>query len=105
MGASLGAASLGALYTSRLEGTLQDRLGAAEAGRILSGGELTADAVQHFPAGAGDAVRAAVTSGVHAIAIVGAALGAVAFGLAWLVRETPLRESPAPTPVLEETHV
>jgi hypothetical protein len=106
MGASLGAAGLGALYTNQLRDTLSDRLGATDTGRILSGGELTASAVHQLPAAAQDAVHAAVTNGVHAIALAGAALGAVAFALAWLVRETPLRdERPAPTPVLEETHV
>ncbi|MFE9207277.1 DHA2 family efflux MFS transporter permease subunit [Micromonospora sp. NPDC007230] len=106
MGASLGAASLGALYTNQLQNTLRDRLGVAEAGRILSGGELTASAVHQLPAAAQDAVHAAVTSGVHAIALAGAALGTVAFAFAWLVRETPLREERStPAPVLEETHV
>ncbi|GAB3832243.1 hypothetical protein ACFPIJ_57775 [Dactylosporangium cerinum] len=105
MGASLGAAGLGALYTNRLQATLGDRLGAAEAGRLLSGGELTAGAVRKLPAATQDAVHAAVTSGVHATAMAAAALGAVAFALAWLIRGRPLRESPAPTQVLEETHV
>ncbi|WP_200211076.1 hypothetical protein [Micromonospora coerulea] len=106
MGASLGAAGLGALYTSHLQDTLSDRLGASAAGRILSGGELTASADHQLPAAAQDAVHAAVTSGVHAIALAGAALGTVAFALAWLVRETPLRtEGSTPTAVLEETHV
>ncbi|MEJ3749040.1 MFS transporter [Actinomycetes bacterium KLBMP 9797] len=106
MGASLGAAGLGAIYTSQLQDTLSDRLGAPVAGEILTGGELTADAVRQLPAAAQDAVHAAVTGGTHAIALAGAALGAVAFALAWLIRETPLRtERPTPTPVLEETHV
>jgi hypothetical protein len=97
MGASLGAAGLGALYTSRLRDTLGDR---------LAGGQLTAGAVRRLPTSAQDAVHAAVTNGVHAIALAGAVLGAVAFALAWLVRETPLRQQQsAPTPVLEETHV
>lgn len=74
MGASLGAAGLGALYTAPLR----------DAG----------------PAALGH------TSGVHAIAWAGAALGAVAFALAWLIRETPLRQDrPAPATALEETHV
>ncbi|MER7282661.1 MDR family MFS transporter [Dactylosporangium sp. NPDC000244] len=106
MGASLGAAALGALYTNRLHHTLDDRLGAADTGQILSGGKLTASVVRQLPAATQDAVHAAVTSGVHAIALAGAALGAVAFALAWLIRETPLRnDRPTPTPVLEKTHV
>ncbi|GAA2615490.1 MDR family MFS transporter [Dactylosporangium fulvum] len=81
MGASLGAAGLGALYADRLRDTLGDRGGTT------------------------GAVHAAVTSGVHAVVLAGAALGVVAFALAWLIHETPLREQPAPAPVLEETLV
>ncbi|RKN56166.1 MFS transporter [Micromonospora costi] len=106
MGASLGAAGLGALYTNQLQDTLRDRLGASTAGQILSGGELTARAIHQLPAAAQDAVHAAVTNGIHAIGLAGAALGTVAFALAWLIRETPLRtEASTSTPVLEETHV
>jgi EmrB/QacA subfamily drug resistance transporter len=78
MGASLGAAGLGALYTGRA---------------VPMSGQVT--------------VHAALTSGMHAVAWAGAALGALAFALAWLVRETPLRQdrpTPAPAPALEETH-
>ena len=75
MGASLGTAVLGALYTGRLPDTRTD-------------------------AAAGHA------SGLHAIAWAGAALGALAFALAWLIRETPLpHDRPTPAPLLEETHV
>ncbi|MEV6932485.1 MDR family MFS transporter [Dactylosporangium sp. NPDC051485] len=112
MGASLGAAVLGALYTSRMTATLDDRLGVEQAGRIFSGGELTADAVQRLPGVAQDAIRAGVAAGVHSMATAGAALGAVAFALAWFIRETALRDRAAPestrsesTPTLEERHV
>ncbi|WP_034590646.1 MDR family MFS transporter [Hamadaea tsunoensis] len=104
MGSSLGAAGLGALYTHRLRDTLTDDLGTPTAGRILAGG-LTPGGVRGLPAAAQDAAHAAVTNGVHAIALAGAALGVVAFTLAWLVRDKPLRNSPAPVTVLEETHV
>lgn len=49
MGASLGVAALGALYTGRLQGTLVDRLGAEAGGRLVSGQQLTAQALQQFP--------------------------------------------------------
>ncbi|MET7393822.1 MDR family MFS transporter [Dactylosporangium sp. NPDC005572] len=111
MGASLGAAVLGALYTSRLTDTLVDRLGVEQAGLTLSGGELTAGAVRRLPRVAQDAIRVGVADGVHGMAAAGAALGVVALVLAWLIRETALRDRATPKPTdaesttLEERHV
>jgi EmrB/QacA subfamily drug resistance transporter len=112
MGASLGAAVLGAQYTNRLTTTIEDRLGDEPAGRILADGELTADAVQRLPDMAQDAIRAGVTDGMHGMAAAGAALGTTAFVLAWFIRETALRDYTSPessrsesTPTLEEHHV
>ncbi|WP_329426216.1 MFS transporter [Streptosporangium sp. NBC_01495] len=93
MGASLGVAVLGALYTSRLQDTLIDHLGAEAGKRIFSGGELTAQALTAFPAAMREATQIAVSSGVHAMAIGCAVLGLVAFALSWFVREIPLRDS------------
>jgi EmrB/QacA subfamily drug resistance transporter len=92
MGASLGVAVLGALYTSRLQDTLIDRLGPETGRRIVSGGQLTTEALHRFPQPMREAAQAAVSSGVHAMAIGGAILGAIAFALAWFVREVPLRD-------------
>ncbi|MFC5004885.1 MFS transporter [Dactylosporangium cerinum] len=105
MGASLGAAVLGALYTGRLTDTLQARLGTGRAGEVLADGRLTVAA--RLPGEVQDAIRAGVTDGVHGMAAAGAALGVVAFTLACLIRETPLRDrnTPASTTTLEEHHV
>lgn len=97
MGASLGMAVLGALYTGTLQDTLADRVGAAGS-RIVAGGGLTADALHRLPAPTREAAEAAVSSGVHAMAVGGAILGAAAFALAWFVREVPLRDRNSPTP-------
>lgn len=109
MGASLGAAALGALYTNGLTATVEDRLGAGTAGRVL-GGELSAEAVRQLPEVTRDAIRAGVASGVHGMAVAGAVLGVAAFVLAWFIRETPLRDRAAPDPeptasTLKEQHV
>ncbi|TYB57584.1 MFS transporter [Nonomuraea sp. PA05] len=101
MGASLGVAALGALYTARLQDTLIDRLGAAAGARIAAG-DLTPGALAGLPAAAREAVRAAVADGVHAMALGAAALGVLAFVLAWFIREVPLHDrapSPEPAPV------
>ncbi|WP_433359154.1 MDR family MFS transporter [Streptosporangium sp. CA-115845] len=91
MGASLGVAALGALYTTRLQDTLIDRLGAVTGARIASG-QLTPGALAELPAAAREAVPFAVSNGIHAMALGAAALGALAFALAWFIREVPLRD-------------
>jgi predicted MFS family arabinose efflux permease len=91
MGASLGVAALGALYTGRLQHTLVDRLGAATGMRIASG-QLTPGGLAQLPPSAQEAVRLAVSNGIHAMAVGAAALGGLAFALAWFIREVPLRD-------------
>ncbi|MGP3963471.1 MDR family MFS transporter [Nonomuraea sp. 3N208] len=95
MGASLGVATLGALYTARLQDTLIDHLGAATGTRIASG-QLTLGALMQLPPAAREAVHLAVSSGIHAMALGAAALGALAFALAWFIREVPLRDRTSP---------
>jgi MFS family permease len=98
MGASLGVAALGALYTGRLQDTLIDHLGAEAGGRLVSGQQLTAQALQQFPPPMREAAQLAVSSGIHAMAVGGAVLGVIAFALAWFIREIPLREQMAAEP-------
>ncbi|MEV4248288.1 MDR family MFS transporter [Streptosporangium canum] len=91
MGASLGVAVLGALYTTRLQDTLIDSLG-AETGNRIASGQLTAQALQQLPAPVREAAHLAVSSGIHAMALGAAVLGAIAFALSWFIREVPLRD-------------
>jgi hypothetical protein len=51
-----------------------------------------------LPTQVADAVRQAVTGGLHVILIGAAALSVAAFTIAWLIRETPLRTGPADDP-------
>ncbi|WP_285563660.1 MDR family MFS transporter [Streptomyces sp. RTGN2] len=82
IGSSLGIAVLGAVYTSRLH----------TAGMPDGGTSWTPEAVRGMPDGVRDAVRTAVTDGLHGVLIGAALLGAVIFMVAWLMREVPLRE-------------
>jgi hypothetical protein len=81
MGASLGTALLGALYTSRVEQPPTDHHGPQ------AGSELAGDAVRHSMAATHEATQAAVTNGIHTMAIGGAVLAAIAFILACFIRE------------------
>lgn len=106
IGGSLGIALLGALYATRVRDDLTARLGPATADRLTTQGELTPALLPGLPAQAADAVRLAVTGGLHVILVGATALSVITFAIAWLIRETPLRTSstnntdadtPAPT--------
>ncbi|WP_079193625.1 MDR family MFS transporter [Streptomyces sp. CB02488] len=82
IGSSLGIAVLGAVYTSRLH-----------TGGIPEGGTAwTPAAVRGMPDEIRNAVRTAVTEGLHGVLLGSALLGAVIFLAAWLMREVPLRK-------------
>ncbi|MFJ2964884.1 MDR family MFS transporter [Streptomyces collinus] len=89
IGGSLGVAVLGSVYTSRLTAGVTDRLG-ADAGRLTQG-ELTPGLLRDLPAPVRQAFRTGVVDGLHGVALGTAVLCAVAFAVAWLVREVPLR--------------
>lgn len=94
IGGSLGVALLGSVYTSRLKDTLIDRLGEQQGNKFANGGGHVTPAILHtLPAQIRDAFQAGVTHGLHGVAIGGAALAAVAFVVAWLIKEVPLRSS------------
>jgi len=82
IGSSLGIAVLGAVYTSRVH----------SAGMPAGGTAWTPEAVRGMPEGVQDAVRTAVTEGLHGVLAGAAVLGVVIFLAAWLMREVPLRE-------------
>ncbi|MGC4748128.1 MFS transporter [Micromonospora sp. DT201] len=89
MGSGIGAALFGALYFGALTSTLTDKLGSAD---LLSSGGARLDPEQ---LGAmAPAVRAAwsaaVTHGLHIVAIGTAVAGAVALLSAYFIREVPL---------------
>ena len=92
IGGSLGVALFGAVYAGRVESTLVGRLGTGPGHKIASGGGHLTPALLHtFPAPVRDAFKAAVTSGVHGVAIFGAVLAVFTFAGAWAIREVPLR--------------
>jgi hypothetical protein len=103
VGGSLGIAVLGTLYAARMRTHLTTRLGPGQAERLERGGELTPGSLPHLPVPVADAVREAVTSGLHALLIGAAVLAATSFAIAWLIREIPLRTETPPRPDPEPT--
>ncbi|MEV5978088.1 MDR family MFS transporter [Streptomyces sp. NPDC052114] len=98
IGGSLGVAVLGSVHASRVSDALTDRLG-AEGARLAGGHELTPAALRDLSEPVRDAFRAGVTGGLHGVMAGTAALCALAFAAALLIREVPLRSrTGAPDP-------
>jgi EmrB/QacA subfamily drug resistance transporter len=100
-GGSLGIALLGALYAARMHAGLTDRLGPAQADRLSA---VTPAMLDDLSASAREAVRSAVTGGLHGILLGAAALSALALGVTWLIRAAPLRTDPSPTRPTRQAH-
>jgi hypothetical protein len=90
VGGSLGIALLGSIFTSRLKDELTRRLGAGAGARVTSS-HVTPALLHRLPAQVREAFEAGVTSGLHGTLLGGAVLAAIGFGVAWLIREVPLR--------------
>ena len=95
MGGSLGVALFGAIFASRLSGELAGIPGASG----LSGGaNISPDQVHALPPAVRHDFLLAFVDSLQPVFLVGAAITAVAFVLAWLLREVPLRKTThAPT--------
>jgi MFS family permease len=90
MGGSLGVAVFGAIFAARLSHELAGLPGAAQ----LSGGaNIRPDQVHELPAGIRHEVLLAFVDALQPFFLVGAAVTAVAFVLAWLLRDLPLRKT------------
>jgi EmrB/QacA subfamily drug resistance transporter len=99
IGGSLGVALLGALQSSRMSEVLTERLGSAAQQRLTAGGGLTPAQLKGMTAATRDAVKDAVSSGLHGVLLGAAVVSALAFGTAWFVRATPpLIPAPAGPP-------
>ncbi|MFF4651019.1 MDR family MFS transporter [Streptomyces sp. NPDC001380] len=100
IGGSFGVALFGALFTDRVADTMRDSLGAA-GGRAADGtAQLTPSVLRTLPAAFQDAYHHAVSNGIHAVFLWGAAVSVLGIAAAVLLKEVPLRgagtESGAP---------
>jgi MFS family permease len=90
MGGSLGVALFGAIFASRLADELS-ALPADVAARFSGGLDISPAEVHALPAVVRQDFLLAFVEALQPVFVVGAALTAVAFALAWLLREVPLR--------------
>ncbi|WP_106401602.1 MDR family MFS transporter [Actinocorallia populi] len=97
IGGSLGIALLGTLYAARMAADLTARLGPSTAAHLTEGGALTPALLPALPAETVDAVRSAVTGGLHLILYGTLVLALLTFAASWLIREVPLRTALPPS--------
>jgi EmrB/QacA subfamily drug resistance transporter len=102
VGGSLGIALLGSIYSRALDSSLTGSLGARGHALVAGGARIPPSAVDRLPAPIRDALKVAVTHGVHNVFIGGAVVAFVAFLTAWFIREVPLRGWNTPTETVAE---
>ena len=92
MGGSLGVAIFGAIFASRLANELMSVPGA---GGLSGGANIRPDQVHALPPAVRHDFLLAFVDALQPVFLVGAAFTAVAFVLAWTLREVPLRKTTA----------
>ncbi|MDA0170054.1 MFS transporter [Solirubrobacter taibaiensis] len=95
MGGSLGVALFGAIFASRLADELA-QFPPEIASRFSGGLNISPDAVHSLPAEAQQDFLSAFVAALSPVFLVGAVLTAIAFALAWFLREVPLRGAAGP---------
>jgi EmrB/QacA subfamily drug resistance transporter len=101
IGGSLGTATLGAVFTNRLVGELDDRLPAG-AGAALHSGSIDPGAVASLPGPVHEAYLAGFAGALSTVFLVAAAISVLAFALTWLIHEVPLRTTLREDPPIGE---
>jgi EmrB/QacA subfamily drug resistance transporter len=94
IGGSLGTSVLGAIFANRLSSELKQVLPPGSAAATSSSG-VNPQAIDRLPAALRGDYLHAFTSSLSSVFLVAALIGVVAFALAWLIREQPLRETVA----------
>jgi hypothetical protein len=95
MGGSLGVALFGAIFASRLAEELT-KFPPEIAARFSGGLNISPDEVHSLPAEAQSDFLHAFVAALSPVFLVGAVLTALAFALAWFLKEVPLRGAAGP---------
>jgi MFS family permease len=103
IGGSIGVSLFGAIFSSRLTGSLTDHIGPAAAAKLTAGGARTSPAVlEKLPDFIHSAYMTAVVDALQMVFWWAVPIAAIAFIVAWFVREVPLRGGDAPAPAVAE---
>ncbi|HEY6778792.1 MAG TPA: hypothetical protein VI122_19980 [Thermoleophilaceae bacterium] len=103
IGGSLGAATFGAIFTSRLTSELQGVLSGPLADEVSSGGRLTAAQLAGLPASTQSAYEQAYVNALSPVFVAAAGVALLGFALSWLLQERPLRETAATSTGLDDS--
>jgi EmrB/QacA subfamily drug resistance transporter len=90
VGGSFGVAIFGAIFASRLASQIE-RLPVGVAGRLSGGVHMTPEQARHLPPAVHEDFLNAFAHSLHGVFLWGMLLAIVPFGLAWLLKEVPLR--------------
>jgi EmrB/QacA subfamily drug resistance transporter len=93
MGGALGTAILGAVFSTRLGDLLADKLPAGPASAAVEGGSANPAQLERLPAAIRASYIDSFTDSLDLVFIVAAVVMAVAFVLAWMLEERPLRKT------------
>jgi EmrB/QacA subfamily drug resistance transporter len=94
IGGSLGTAILGAIFANRLADELATKLPAGSpAAAGLSSGQIDPEQLKALPAALHDSYVHSFTDSISTVFLIAAAVAALAFVLAWLLEERPLRKT------------
>ncbi|HEX4668439.1 MAG TPA: MDR family MFS transporter [Solirubrobacterales bacterium] len=94
IGGSLGTAILGAIFANRLADELASSLPVGSpAAAGLSSGQIDPARLQALPAALHDSYVRSFTDSISTVFLIAAAVGALAFLLAWFLEERPLRRT------------
>ncbi len=94
IGGSLGTAILGAIFANRLADELAAKLPKGSPGAAsLASGQIDPAQLKLLPAALHDSYVHSFTDSISTVFLIAAVVVAVAFGLAWLLEERPLRKT------------
>jgi EmrB/QacA subfamily drug resistance transporter len=103
IGGSMGAATFGAIFTSRLNSELQGVLPAPLAHEVSTGGRLSGSQLSGLPSATGSAYEHAYVHALRPVFVVAAGVTLLGFALSWLLQERPLRETAATSTGLDDS--
>jgi EmrB/QacA subfamily drug resistance transporter len=95
IGGSLGTAVLGAIFANRLASELKSVFPSGIAGHAATGSTVDPKQIAALPPVLRDGYLHAFTNALSTVFLVASAFALVAFGLAWFIRQLPLRETVA----------
>jgi EmrB/QacA subfamily drug resistance transporter len=103
IGGSMGAATFGAIFTSRLNSELQGVLPAPLAHEVSTGGRLSGSQLSGLPSATRSAYEHAYVHALRPVFVVAAGVTLLGFALSWLLQERPLRETAATSTGLDDS--